>query len=236
MAHVLGLIGDHFQNPFADGAEIVTGSTHKTFFGPQRGVIGVNYQREDLKWGLWEAIESRTFPGSVSNHHLGTQLGMLMAAYEMNHFKDAYQSAIIANAKHFARALKAQGLDVQGDPAIDYTETHQVIVSVGYGTGPEVAERLEENNIIVNYQATPEEEGFTASGALRMGVSEMTRFGFGPAEFDELASLMADCILRGKDISEDVVRLRSRFTKMHYCFNDAEFNAALDRFAGEIGF
>ena len=121
----------------------------------------------------------------------------------------------------------------QGDPAIDYTETHQVIVSVGYGTGPEVAERLEENNIIVNYQATPEEEGFTASGALRMGVSEMTRFGFGPAEFDELASLMADCILRGKDISEDVVRLRSRFTKMHYCFNDAEFNAALDRFAGD---
>ena len=110
MAHVLGLIGDHFQNPFADGAEIVTGSTHKTFFGPQRGVIGVNYQREDLKWGLWEAIESRTFPGSVSNHHLGTQLGMLMAAYEMNHFlDDAYQSAIIANAKHFARALKAQG-------------------------------------------------------------------------------------------------------------------------------
>ena len=86
---------------------------------------------------------------------------------------------------------------------------------------PEVAERLEENNIIVNYQATPEEEGFTASGALRMGVSEMTRFGFGPAEFDELASLMADCILRGKDISEDVVRLRSRFTTMHYCFNDA---------------
>lgn len=161
---------------------------------------------------------------------------MLMAAYEMNHFKDAYQSAIIANAKHFARALKAQGLDVQGDPAIDYTETHQVIVSVGYGTGPEVAERLEENNIIVNYQATPEEEGFTASGALRMGVSEMTRFGFGPAEFDELASLMADCILRGKDISEDVIRLRSRFTEMHYCFNDAEFNAALDRFAGEIGF
>ena len=236
MAHVLGLIGDHFQNPFADGAEIVTGSTHKTFFGPQRGVIGVNYQREDLKWGLWEAIESRTFPGSVSNHHLGTQLGMLMAAYEMNHFKDAYQSAIIANAKHFARALKAQGLDVQGDPAIDYTETHQVIVSVGYGTGPEVAERLEENNIIVNYQATPEEEGFTASGALRMGVSEMTRFGFGPAEFDELASLMADCILRVKESSDVVLLLRSRFTEMHYCFNDAEFNAALDRFAGEIGF
>ena len=44
MAHVLGLVGDHFQKPFEEGAEIVTGSTHKTFFGPQRGVIGVNYQ------------------------------------------------------------------------------------------------------------------------------------------------------------------------------------------------
>ena len=236
MAHVLGLIGDHFQNPFQEGAEIVTGSTHKTFFGPQRGVIGVNYKEEDLKYGLWKTIESRTFPGSVSNHHLGTQLGMLMAAYEMNQFRDAYQSAIIRNAKSFARSLRSYGLDVVGDPAIDYTETHQVIVSVGYGEGAEIAERLEQNNVIVNYQATPDEEGFTASGALRMGVSEMTRFGFGPAEFDELASLMADCILRGKDISEDVVRLRSRFTKMHYCFNDAEFNAALDRFAGEIGF
>ncbi len=179
MAHVLGLIGDHFQNPFADGAEIVTGSTHKTFFGPQRGVIGVNYQREDLKWGLWEAIESRTFPGSVSNHHLGTLLGQLMAAYEMNAFKDEYQKAVVENAKHFAKCLAAEGLDVAGDPAMDYTETHQVIVKVGYAHGPEVADRLEANNIVCNYQATPDEEGFTASGALRMGMSEMTRFGFG---------------------------------------------------------
>ena len=29
MAHVLGLVGGHFQKPFAEGAEIVTGSTHK---------------------------------------------------------------------------------------------------------------------------------------------------------------------------------------------------------------
>ena len=184
MAHVLGLIGDHFQNPFQEGAEIVTGSTHKTFFGPQRGVIGVNYKEEDLKYGLWKTIESRTFPGSVSNHHLGTQLGMLMAAYEMNQFRDAYQSAIIRNAKSFARSLRSYGLDVVGDPAIDYTETHQVIVSVGYGEGAEIAERLEQNNVIVNYQATPDEEGFTASGALRMGVSEMTRFGFEEKDFD----------------------------------------------------
>ena len=236
MAHVMGLVGEHFQKPFEEGAEIVTGSTHKTFFGPQRGVIGVNYKKDELKYGLWETIESRVFPGSVSNHHLGTQLGLLMAAYEMNTFKDAYQKAIIENAKHFAKALKAEGLNVMGDPAIDYTETHQVIVSVGYGTGPEVANRLEENNIIVNYQATPDEEGFTASGALRMGVSEMTRFGFGKEEFTALAKLIADCVLRGKDVGEDVAKLRSGYTKQLYCFDDAQFTEALEGFEARIGF
>ncbi|MBR0373682.1 MAG: glycine cleavage system aminomethyltransferase GcvT [Mogibacterium sp.] len=236
MAHVLGLIGDYFQKPFEEGAEIVTGSTHKTFFGPQRGVVAVNYKEEDLKYGLWKAIETRAFPGSVSNHHLGTQLGLLMAAYEMNTFKDAYQKAIITNAKSFAKSLKAAGLNVCGDPAIDYTETHQVIVSVGYGEGADIAARLERNNIIVNYQATPEEEGFTASGALRMGMSEMTRFGFGPAEFDKLAQLMADVILRDKDVSQDVAKLRGEFTEMKYCFDDKAFDEALGHFAGKIGF
>lgn len=235
MAHVLGLVGDHFQNPFQEGAEIVTGSSHKTFFGPQRGVIGVNYKEEDLKYGLWKTIETRTFPGSVSNHHLGTQLGMLMAAYEMNQFKDEYQKAIISNAKSFAKSLKAAGLDVMGDPAIDYTETHQVIVSVGYGVGAEVAKRLEENNIIVNYQATPDEEGFTASGALRMGVSEMTRFGFTADDFDKLAQLMADCILRGEAVKEDIQKLRAAHTEMKYCFTDQEVEDAMEVLAEKIG-
>ena len=235
MAHVLGLIGDSFQKPFEEGAEIVTGSTHKTFFGSQRGVIGVNYKKDELKYGLWETIESRAFPGSVSNHHLGSQLGLLMAAYEMNQFKAEYQKAIVDSAKHFAKCLKAEGLNVAGDPAIDYTETHQVIVSVGYGVGPEVAERLEQNNIIVNYQATPDEEGFTASGALRIGVSEMVRFGFTFDDFAKLASLMADCILRNKDISEDVIKLRSEHLEMQYCFKGEEFDAALEALVANLG-
>ena len=197
--------------------------------------IGVNYDKSDLKYGLWETIESRTFPGSVSNHHLGTMLGLLMAAYEMNQFKDEYQKAVVENAKHFAKCLKAEGLDVAGDPAIGYTETHQVIVSVGYAAGPEVAARLERNNIIANYQATPDEEGFTASGALRMGVNEMTRFGFGKKEFETLASLIADCVLRGKEVGDEVVKLRSGYTQMHYCFQDDQTLAALEKLAANTG-
>ena len=234
MAHVLGLIGDYFQKPFEEGAEIVTGSTHKTFFGPQRGVIGVSYRPEDLKWGLWETMQTRTFPGSVSNHHLGTLLAELVSAYEMNAFKDQYQRAVTENAKWFARCLHEEGMDVAGDPAIGYTETHQVIVRVGYARGPEVAERLERNNIIVNYQATPEEEGFTASGALRMGVNEMTRFGFGKEEFQRLAHLIAQCV-KGEEVKEEVARFRRDYTEMRYCFSDADTENALQQLAGILG-
>ena len=223
------------QKPFEEGAEIVTGSTHKTFFGPQRGGIGVNYKEDDLKYGLWKTIESRTFPGSVSNHHLGTLLGQLMAAYEMNAFKDGYQKAVIENAKSFAASLRAEGLDVAGDPAVGYTETHQVIVRVGYARGPEIAKRLEENNIICNYQATPDEEGFTASGALRMGVNEMTRFGFGKEQFAQLAHLIADCVMRNADVREEAARLRENFTDMRYCFSDAETESLISALAEATG-
>jgi len=228
MAHVLGLVGPHFQRPFAEGADIVTGSTHKTFFGTQRGVIGGRWQEPEEKWELWEAIERRAFPGSVSNHHLGTLLGLLMATYEMNHFKDAWQRAVIANAKAFARALAAAGLNVAGDPAVDFTETHQVVVRVGYGRGPDVAARLELNNIICNYQAAPDEEGFTAAGALRLGVAEMTRFGMGPDDFTDVAALMTAAI-GGANVAADVTRLRQRFVAPGFCFAGPQFDPLIER-------
>ena len=229
MAHVLGLAGRHFQEPFVEGADIVTGSTHKTFFGTQRGVVAARWVEADEKYDLWEAIERRTFPGSVSNHHLGSLLGLLMAAFEMNHFKDAWQQAVIANAKAFAVALHDAGVDVAGDPAVRFTETHQVVVQVGYGQGPEVAGRLEDSGIIVNYQAAPDEEGFTAAGALRLGVAEMTRFGMGPAEFAQVAQLMAAVVLEGRGVAAEVRALREPFTEMGYCFKGPEFEPLLQR-------
>ncbi|NWF56774.1 MAG: glycine cleavage system aminomethyltransferase GcvT [Syntrophaceae bacterium] len=217
MAHVLGLIGPHFQQPFMEGADIVTGSTHKTFFGTQRGIIGSNLDEASEYHDLWKAMTRRTFPGSLSNHHLGTLVGLLLAVYEMNAFADEYQRQVVANAKAFARALKNAGLQVEGDPALGYTETHQVLLRVGYTRGPEVARRLEENNIVVNYQALPDDEGFTASSGLRMGVQEMTRFGMKEKDFAELAGIMADAILKNRAVKEEVSRFRSRFLQMQYC-------------------
>ena len=123
MAHVIGLIGPHFQEPFSEGVDIITGSTHKTLFGSQRGIIGAACEEETPEYELWQAIQRRAFPGAVSNHHLGTLLGMLMASLEMNSFKESYQPQVLANAKAFASALADEGLEVQGNPELGYTQT-----------------------------------------------------------------------------------------------------------------
>jgi aminomethyltransferase len=222
MAHVLGLYGPHFQQPFKEGADYITGSTHKTFFGTQRGIIASDCNEESSEFELWEAVKRRAFPGSVSNHHLGTLLGLLMAAYEMNYFRDEYPKKVLDNAVAFAKALNDCGLNVAGDPAISFTQTHQVILNVGYAKGAELAKQLEENNIIVNYQAAPEEEGFTASGSLRMGVQEMTRFGMEAVHFETLAQFMRDILIHGKNVGQDVAAFRKQFLHMKYCFSDEQ--------------
>jgi len=220
MAHVLGLLGPHFQEPFKEGADIVTGSTHKTFFGTQRGVIGLNIEEDTPEYELWDAVRRHAFPGQLSNHHLGTLLGLYLAVLEMNAYKNDYQPQVIANARAFARALTELGVTVEGDPAVGYTETHQVIVNVGYARGPETARLLEENNIIVNYQALPSDEGFTASSGLRIGVAEMTRFGMKEKDFEEFAHIFADAVLKGKHVKDAVRSFRKRFQDVHYCFSE----------------
>jgi glycine/serine hydroxymethyltransferase len=217
MAHTLGLYGI-FQDPLAEGADIVSGSTHKTFFGPQRGVIISNIGKGDKFEHLWGDIRSRAFPGSMSNHHLGTLLALLMATYEMNAFKNEFQHQVISNARAFAWALYERGIDVEGDRTDGFTETHQVILRVRkYGSGEEIALKLEKNNIITNYQALPDDDSFLGSSGIRMGVQEMTRFGMKETDFAELAEYMADCIKTGRDVSEKIKEFREKFQTMQYC-------------------
>lgn len=217
MAHVLGLCGA-FQEPFKEGADLVTGSTHKTFFGPQRGVIAGNIAKTSPLRNLWADIRARAFPGSTSNHHLGTLLGLLLAAYEMNEFKAEFQAAVRRNAKSFAQSLHGQGIPVEGDPAESYTETHQVLLRVkDFGPGMVIARRLEDNNIVVNYQALPDDETFLESSGLRLGVQEMTRFGMKERDFDRLAGYIADCVIRNKPVKAEVAEFRREFLEMGYC-------------------
>ncbi|MBN1844838.1 MAG: hypothetical protein JW810_04080 [Sedimentisphaerales bacterium] len=226
MAHVLGLVGPHFQEPFGQGADVVTGSTHKTYFGTQRGVIASAFDEENE---LWQAVRRRAFPGSVSNHHLGTMLGLLAAAYEMNHFKDEYQPLVLKHAKVLATALSDLGMKVEGDPAVQFTQTHQVILNVGHSKGMEAARRLEDNNIITNYQATPRVENFTQSDALRMGTQEMTRFGMQQEDFQKLAQYIHDVIVKGKSIRQEVKAFRRRFLEMRFCYGGRDVEPVLQR-------
>jgi len=217
MAHVLGLYGC-FQAPFAEGADIVTGSAHKTFFGPQRGVIAGNMGPGSGLEKLWVEIKSRAFPGSTSNHHLGTLLGLLMASYEMNEFKTAYQEQVVKNARAFAMALNTRGISVEGSKEDGFTETHQVVIRVSqFGTGEDIARRLEQNNIITNYQALPDDDSFVNSSGIRMGTQEMTRFGMKEKDFELLADYLADCVKSNKNVKSEVAKLRNKFLTMQYC-------------------
>jgi glycine/serine hydroxymethyltransferase len=225
MAHVLGLAGPHFQQPFEEGADLVTGSTHKTFFGTQRGIVAGNISEDSDRWPLWERIVAAAFPGSTSNHHPGTLLGLLGSCYEMMAYGDAYQRQVVANAKAFAKALHARGLTVEGDPSIDYTETHQVILRVG--NGPRAAHALEASNIVVNSQVLPTDASVTAASGIRLGVQEMTRFGMTEEGFRNLAGYMAD-IIHGEEMAEEVAEFRSRFAEMHYCLEPARAERLAD--------
>jgi len=222
MAHVLGLYGA-FQLPIEEGADVITGSTHKTFFGPQRGVVAGNFPKGSEFRPLWLAIKSRAFPGSTSNHHLGTLLALLMAAYEMNEFKEEYQIQVKRNAKAFAKALKDKGITVEGDEKDGFTETHQVLMRVrDYGLGQEIARRLEDNNIITNYQALPDDETFLESSGIRMGVQEMTRFGMEEKDFDVLSGLVAEVVAKNKNVKEEVRKFRQNFLQMKFCLSAQE--------------
>jgi glycine/serine hydroxymethyltransferase len=222
MAHVLGLYGV-FQVPIEEGADVVTGSTHKTFFGPQRGVVAGNFPKGSEFRPLWLDIKSRAFPGSTSNHHLGTLLALLMAAYEMNEFKEDYQNRVKRNAKAFAKALNDKGVTVEGDEKDGFTETHQVLIRVrSYGLGQEIARRLEENNIITNYQALPDDETFLESSGIRMGVQEMTRFGMEEKDFDVLSGFIAEVVAKDRDVKEEVRKFRQNFLQMKFCLSPQE--------------
>jgi aminomethyltransferase len=109
-----------------------------------------------------------------------------------------------------------------------------VIVRVGYGRGCEVANRLEANNVICNYQALPDDESFTAASGLRMGVAEMTRFGMEPDDLATVADLVRAVVLDDADVAADVRSLRSRFTELGYCFGDDVTGGLLDRLRGLV--
>lgn len=220
-AHVLGLIaGGAFQDPLREGAHVLNGSTHKTFFGPQRGVVLSLGGDENL----CKTLDKGVFPGSSSNHHLFTLPALYVSTLEMAEFGKRYAKDTIANAQALARALHQQGFTVAG-ASLGFTQSHQVAVDVAaHGGGKAVSKLLSSMDIICNMNMLPGEPAKNALDprGIRLGVQEMTRNGMGPGEMEAIARLFADAILRKKDVRQEVRALRARHADVQYGFQAAD--------------
>jgi len=214
-AHVFGLIvGGQFQDPWREGATWVTASTHKTFPGPQRGVIVSDLDEEDAA-KYWPAADRGVFPGTSSNHHLHSLPALVVAIREMQAHAAAYAAQTVRNAQALGRALEDEGVPVEARD-FGYTRSHQIAVNVSaYGGGVQVAQRLEASDVIVNYNLLPWDTDARNPSGLRIGVQEMTRFGMREPEMQRLAELMAACI-KGREVKAEVNALRAQFLEMQY--------------------
>ena len=223
-AHVLGLIaGGMFQDPLREGADVMTGSSHKTFPGPQGGFLLSSSEDPAFQKRLNNAI----FPGVCSSYHLHHVAGKVIALAEFEEYGAAYAKDIVTNAKHFASALAAEGFDVLAESR-GYTASHQVLTrhgSTDSGAGAKAARLLEDAGIITNMNMLPGDTKAMTPSGLRLGVQELTRVGMGPREMEEVARLYARVLIKNEDpqlVKADVKTLKSNHQVIRYCFNEDE--------------
>ncbi len=226
-AHVLGLIaGGVFQDPLREGADIMTGSSHKTFPGPQGGFLLSSSEDTSFHRRLNNAM----FPGVCSSYHLHHVAGKVVALAEFEAFGQAYASDIVRNAKAFAESLAAEGFDVLAESR-GYTASHQVLTRHGEtdsGAGAIAARRLEDAGIITNMNMLPGDTKAMSPSGLRLGVQELTRVGMGVNEMAEVASLYARVLLKQEapeQVRKDVHHLKSDFQHVQYCFDSESIPA-----------
>ncbi|MEM2337299.1 MAG: hypothetical protein QXD34_02475 [Candidatus Bathyarchaeia archaeon] len=201
-SHVLGLIaGKQFQDPLRDGAQALFGSTHKSFFGPQGGIILANKEHGEL-------IKAKIYPRFVDNAHWNRIAALTLALAEMKCFGKEYAKQVIRNAKALAKALHENSFPVKCSK-IGFTESHQVIMDFGgYDQGRKVAEKLQKANIIVDC-------------VVRIGTCEVTRRGMKENEMVKIAEFIKRIALDGENpetVRRDVIRLCSDFQNIEYCF------------------
>lgn len=218
VAHVLGLItGRVWENPLKLGADIITSSTHKTFPGPQGGIIATASE-EDYK-----EIGKVVFPMFVSNHHLHRLAATSVTAIEMKLWGAEYAKQVVRNAKALAEALAAEGLKVVMESK-GYTSSHQVVVDVAdLGRGTKAAKKLEEAYIIVNKNMLPwdKPEDVKDPSGLRLGTQELTRWGMRESEMKEIAGFIRMVLIDKKDpveVREKVIEFRRNYIEVHYGF------------------
>jgi glycine hydroxymethyltransferase len=202
-SHVLGLIaGGQFQDPLRDGADVVFGSTHKSFPGPQGGLIVTD--REDLFRAIAPSLVWRTF----DNAHWNRIAGVAQTLLELERCGAPYAETVVANARALAAALAAEGFPLVA-AGEGYTASHQIHLDrarlraeAGLGPG-ELARRLERRSLLIDLVG-------------RIGVAEVTRLGLVADDMPRLARLIADAGLRRQNVTAEVRAWRRTFTKLRF--------------------
>ncbi|MEM2105684.1 MAG: hypothetical protein QXV21_04355 [Candidatus Bathyarchaeia archaeon] len=203
-SHVMGLIaGGQFQDPLREGANALFGSTHKTFFGPQGGIILADKEHGEI-------LKEKIYPAFVDNAHWNRIAALTLALAEMKRFGKAYASQVVRNAQELAKALHDYGLPVACGH-LGFTKSHQVLLDYGdYEKGRVVAEKLQRANIIVDC-------------VIRVGTCEVTRRGMKEAEMHRIAGLIKRVLVDGEkpeNVKRDVVKLCAEFQRLEYCFDE----------------
>src|SRR5262250_1077869 len=188
MAHFAGLVAGGAHPSPVPHAHVVTSTTHKTLRGPRGGFILTN--DEDLA----KKINSAVFPG--------TQGGPLMhvIAAKAVAFGEAlrpsfklYAKNVAENAKALAETLKSAGLDIVSGG----TDTHLMLVDLRPKrlTGKVAEAALGRAHITCNKNGIPfDPEKPTVTSGIRLGSPACTSRGFGPAEFREVGTLIAEVL------------------------------------------
>lgn len=192
MAHIAGLVaaGLH-QNP-VPYADFVTTTTHKTLRGPRGGMI---LCKEEFA----KKIDKSIFPGIQGGPLMHVIAAKAVAFGEalQDSFKE-YAQNIISNANRLAEGLKKEGIDLVSGG----TDNHLLLVELrSLGLTGKVAEKvLDDIGITVNKNTIPfdPESPFVTSG-IRIGTAAVTSRGFGHAEMDEIASLIAFTLKNHED-------------------------------------
>ncbi|MBN1330185.1 MAG: hypothetical protein JXA54_11990 [Candidatus Heimdallarchaeota archaeon] len=209
-SHVLGLIaGKQFQDPLREGCSVLVGSTHKSFPGPQGGLIVTNDMNQNDLFSSILDLNLEKGIRLVDNKHPNRIAALGIATLEMIEFGQAYAQQIVKNSKALAKALYENGVPVKFKH-LDYTESHQIILeSINYEHSIEIRDRAAKIGLFFD-------------AGIRLGTSEVTRMGMSELEMKEIADIIARVYF--DDISSEISRrvkdLARIFSKPMYCFND----------------
>jgi glycine hydroxymethyltransferase len=187
-SHVAGLLAEgRFQTPLAEGADVVTFSTYKSFGGPAGGAI----VSDDAE--LMQRISGAVYPGLTANYDIARLLPLGAAALEHRRSAGTYADTCIDVALALANALAAEGLDVvtcERGP----TSSHHVAVDVrAFGGGPDAARTLAAANVLLSEIGLPGPDR-DPQGAIRIGTQTIVRQGVGRGEMAAVAAVIAGAL------------------------------------------